>query len=72
LDASILLPVIGNVRDFPKREDWVLISRRIHNSNEEGCSGVITERSGKLGRTAAVPLFVLEDFLNLNTYCSTE
>jgi transposase len=53
LGASILLSVIGDVRDFPdegRLASYFGIVPRIHNSNETERSGRIT----KLGRTALV------------------
>jgi len=57
LGASILLSVIGDVRDF--RDEGRLASYfgivpRVHNSNETERSGRITKRGSKLGRTALV------------------
>lgn len=57
LGASILLSVIGDVRDFPeegKLAAYFGIVPRIHNSNETERSGHITKRGSKLGRTALV------------------
>jgi transposase len=57
LGASILLSVIGNVRDFPdegRLASYFGIVPRIHNSNETEHSGHITKRGSKLGRTALV------------------
>ena len=57
LGASILLSVIGDVRDFPeegKLAAYFGIVPRIHNSNETEHSGRITKRGSKLGRTALV------------------
>ncbi|MHB8539417.1 MAG: transposase, partial [Candidatus Acidiferrales bacterium] len=57
LGASILLSVIGDVRDFPdegRLASYFGIVPRIHNSNETEHSGRITKRGNKLGRTALV------------------
>jgi transposase len=57
LSASILLSVIGNVRDFPdegRLASYFGIVPRVHNSNETERSGRITKRGSKLGRTALV------------------
>lgn len=57
LGASILLSVIGDVRDFSdegKLASYFGIVPRIHNSNETERSGQITKRGSKLGRTALV------------------
>src|SRR6201987_2581803 len=57
LGASILLSVIGDVRDFPEEgrlASYFGIVPRIHNSNETERSGHITKRGSKLGRTALV------------------
>jgi transposase len=57
LGASILLSVIGDVRDFSdegKLASYFGIVPRIHNSNETERSGRITKRGSKLGRTALV------------------
>jgi transposase len=57
LGASILLSVIGDVRDFPdegRLASYFGIVPRIHNSNETAHSGHITKRGSKLGRTALV------------------
>jgi len=57
LGASILLSVIGDVRDFPdegKLASYFGIVPRVHNSNETERSGRITKRGSKLGRTALV------------------
>jgi transposase len=57
LGASILLSVIGDVRDFPdegRLASYFGIVPRIHNSNETEHSGHITKRGSKLGRTALV------------------
>jgi transposase len=57
LGASILLSVIGDVRDFPdegKLASYFGIVPRIHHSNETERSGRITKRGSKLGRTALV------------------
>ena len=57
LGASILLSVIGDVRDFPdegRLASYFGIVPRIHNSNETERSGGITKRGSKLGRTALV------------------
>jgi transposase len=57
LGASILLSVIGDVRDFPKEgrlASYFGIVPRVHNSNETERSGHITKRGSKLGRTALV------------------
>jgi len=57
LGASILLSVIGDVRDFPdegRLASYFGIVPRIHNSNETERSGHITKRGSKLGRTALV------------------
>jgi transposase len=57
LGASILLSVIGDVRDFPdegRLASYFGIVPRIHNSNENEHSGHITKRGSKLGRTALV------------------
>lgn len=57
LGASILLSVIGDVRDFPdegRLASYFGIVPRIHNSNETEHSGRITKRGSKLGRTALV------------------
>ena len=55
--ASILLSVIGDVRDFDdegKLASYFGIVPRIHNSNETERSGRITKRGSKLGRTTLV------------------
>lgn len=57
LGASILLSVIGDVRDFPdegRLASYFGIVPRIHHSNETERSGRITKRGSKLGRTALV------------------
>ncbi|MGH9685747.1 MAG: IS110 family transposase [Candidatus Acidiferrales bacterium] len=57
LGASILLSVIGDVRDFPdegRLASYFGIVPRVHNSNETEHSGRITRRGSKLGRTALV------------------
>jgi len=57
LGASILLSVIGDVRDFPdegRLASYFGIVPRVHNSNETERSGRITKRGSKLGRTALV------------------
>ncbi len=57
LGASILLSVIGDVRDFPdegRLASYFGIVPRMHNSNETEHSGRITKRGSKLGRTALV------------------
>ncbi len=57
LGASILLSVIGDVRDFPEEgrlASYFGIVPRVHNSNETERSGHITKRGSKLGRTALV------------------
>jgi transposase len=57
LGASILLSVIGDVRDFPdegRLASYFGIVPRVHNSNETEQSGRITKRGSKLGRTALV------------------
>ncbi len=57
LGASILLSVIGDVRDFPdegRLASYFGIVPRVHNSNETEHSGHITKRGSKLGRTALV------------------
>ena len=57
LGASILLSVIGDVRDFPdegKLAAYFGIVPRIRISNESQCPGRITKRGSKLGRTALV------------------
>jgi transposase len=57
LGASILLSVIGDVRDFPdegRLASYFGIVPRIHNSNETERSGGITKRGSKLGRTVLV------------------
>jgi transposase len=57
LGASILLSVIGDIRDFPdegKLASYFGIVPRVHNSNETERSGRITKRGSKLGRTALV------------------
>jgi transposase len=57
LGASILLSVIGDVRDFPdegRLASYFGIVPRIHHSNETERSGRITKRGSKLGRTAVV------------------
>lgn len=57
LGASILLSVIGNVKDFPeegKLAAYFGIVPRVQNSNETEHSGRITKRGSKLGRTILV------------------
>jgi transposase len=57
LGASILLSVIGNVRDFPdegKLASYFGIVPRVRNSSETEHSGHITKRGSKLGRAALV------------------
>jgi transposase len=57
LGASILLSVIGDVKDFQeegKLASYFGIVPRVHNSNETEHSGRITKRGTKLGRTALV------------------
>lgn len=57
LGASILLSVIGDIRDFPdegRLASYFGIVPRVHNSNETEHSGRITKRGSKLGRTALV------------------
>lgn len=55
--ASILLSVIGDIRDFPdegKLASYFGIVPRVNNSNETEKSGRITKRGSKLGRTTLV------------------
>jgi transposase len=57
LGASILLSVIGDIRDFSEEgrlASYFGIVPRVHNSNETEHSGRITRRGSKLGRTALV------------------
>jgi transposase len=57
LGASILLSVIGDVRDFPdegRLASYFGIVPCVHHSNETEHSGHITKRGSKLGRTALV------------------
>jgi transposase len=57
LGASILLSVIGDIRDFPdegRLASYFGIVPRIRNSSETEHSGHITKRGSKLGRTALV------------------
>ncbi len=57
LGASILLSVIGDIRDFSgegRLASYFGIVPRVHNSNETEHSGHITKRGSKLGRTALV------------------
>ncbi|MGC2527999.1 MAG: transposase [Candidatus Acidiferrum sp.] len=57
LGVSILLSVIGDVRDFPdegRMASYFGIVPRVHNSNGTEHSGRITKRGSKLGRTALV------------------
>lgn len=57
LGASILLSVIGEVRDFPeegKLATYFGIVPRVHNSSETERYGRITNRGSKLGGTAPV------------------
>lgn len=57
LGASILLSVIGDVRDFSdegRLASYFGIVPRVRNSNETERSGHITKRGSKLGRTALV------------------
>ena len=57
LGASILLSVIGDVRDFSdegRLASYFRIVPRVHNSHETERSGGITKRGSKLGRTALV------------------
>ncbi len=57
MGASILLSVIGDVRDFSdegRLASYFGIVPRVHNSNETERSGPITKRGSKLGRTALV------------------
>jgi transposase len=57
LGASILLSVIGNVKDFSeegKLASYFGIVPRVQNSNETEHSGRITKRGSKLGRTTLV------------------
>lgn len=57
LGASILLSVIGDVRDFPdegRLASYFGIVPRVRHSNETEHSGHITKRGSKLGRTALV------------------
>jgi len=57
LGASILLSVIGDVRDFPdegRLASYFGIVPRVSNSNETERSGRITKRGSKLGRTTLV------------------
>ncbi|MHB8410858.1 MAG: IS110 family RNA-guided transposase [Candidatus Acidiferrales bacterium] len=57
LGASILLSVIGDVRDFPdegRLASYFGIVPRVHNSNETEHAGRITKQGSKLGRTALV------------------
>jgi transposase len=57
LGASIMLSVIGDVKDFPeegKLASYFGIVPRVQNSNETEHSGHITKRGTKLGRTALV------------------
>jgi len=55
--ASVLLSVIGDVRDFPnegKLAAYFGIVPRVHNSNETEHSGRITKHGSKLGRTVLI------------------
>jgi transposase len=57
LGASILLSVIGNVKDFSeegKLASYFGIVPRVQNSHETEHSGRITKRGSKLGRTTLV------------------
>ena len=57
LGASILLSVIGDLRDFSdegRLASYFGIVPRVHNSHETEHSGHITKRGSKLGRTALV------------------
>jgi transposase len=57
LGASILLSVVGDVRDYPdegRLASYFGIVPRIHHSNETEHSGRITKRGSKLGRTTLV------------------
>ncbi len=57
LGASILLSVIGDVKDFQeegKLASYFGIVPRVQNSNETAHSGRITKRGTKLGRTTLV------------------
>ncbi len=57
LSGSILLSVIGDIRDFAdegKLAAYFGIVPRVSNSNETERSGRITKRGSKLGRTALV------------------
>jgi len=57
LGATILLSVIGDIRDFAdegKLAAYFGIVPRVSNSNETERSGRITKRGAKLGRTALV------------------
>ena len=57
LGASVLLTVIGEVKDFPspgKLAAYFGIVPRISNSNETQRSGRITKRGSKIGRTTLV------------------
>jgi transposase len=57
LGASVLLSVIGNVKDFPQEgrlASYFGIVPRVQNSNQTEHSGHITKRGTKLGRTTLV------------------
>jgi len=57
LGASILMSVIGDVKDFPdegKLASYFGIVPRVSNSNETMRTGRITKRGSKLGRTTLV------------------
>lgn len=57
LGASILLSVIGNIKDFPEEGNlasYFGIVPRVQNSNQTEHAGRITKRGTKLGRTALV------------------
>jgi transposase len=57
LSATILLTVVGDVRDFAnegKLAAYLGLVPRVQNSNETERSGTITKRGNKLARTALV------------------
>jgi transposase len=57
VSASVLLSIIGDVQDFDhekKLASYFGLVPRVSNSNERACSGRITKRGSKLGRTTLV------------------
>jgi|SRR5579875_511124 len=74
LGASILLSVIGNVREFPdegRLASYFGIVPHVHNSNEIKHSGHITKRGSKLGRTASLQCALIAIVLAANSWASS-